>query len=67
MIQSQHSLKIESQEKSQSQVTDSTVEIDHLTDWVDEKEKQKDTLKNGLLSFLKYVEKVEDEQLPRQK
>ena len=59
--------KIESQEKSQSQVTDSTVEIDHLTDWVDEKEKQKDTLKNGLLSFLKYVEKVEDEQLPRQK
>jgi seryl-tRNA synthetase len=64
MIQSQHSLKIESQEKSQSQVTDST---NHLTDWVDEKEKQKDTLKNGLLSFLKYVEKVEDEQLPRQK
>jgi hypothetical protein len=67
MIQSQPSLRIESQEKSQSQITDSKVEIDHLTDWVDEKEKQKDTLKNGLLSFLKYVEKVEDEQLPRQK
>ena len=64
MIQSQPSLRIETQEKSQSQITDSK---DHLSDWVDEKEKQKDTLKNGLLSFLKYVEKVEDEQLPRQK
>ena len=39
----------------------------HLTDYVDEKEKTKETLKNGLLSFLKYVEKVEDEKLPRKK
>jgi len=41
--------------------------FDHLTDHVDEKEKTKETLKNGLLSFLKYVEKVEDEKLPNGK
>ena len=35
--------------------------FDHLTDWVDEKEKTKETLKNGYLSFLKYVEEIEDE------
>ena len=35
--------------------------FNHLTDWVDEKEKTKETLKNGLLNFLKYVEEVEDE------
>ena len=36
-------------------------EFDHLTDWVDEQEKTKETLKNGLLSFLNYVKEVEDE------
>jgi hypothetical protein len=41
--------------------------FDHLTDNIDEKEKTKETLKNGLLSFLKYVEKVEDEKLPNRK
>jgi hypothetical protein len=60
-------LKTESQEEQQVTQSDSSQSIDHLSDWVEEKEKQKETLKNGLLSFLKYVEKVEDEQLPRQK
>ncbi len=38
-----------------------TTEFDHLTDWVDEKEKTKETLKSGYLSFMKYVEEIEDE------
>ncbi len=54
----------QSQRKSARRSSDS---FDHLTDWVDEKENTNQTLKNGLLSFLKYVEKVEDEKLPRQK
>jgi hypothetical protein len=40
-------------------------EFDHLTDWVDEQEKTKQALKSGLLSFLDYVEKVENEKLHR--
>ena len=40
--------------------------LDTLTDWVDEQEVTKETLKNGLLSFLKYVEKVENEKLHRE-
>lgn len=39
--------------------------LDCLSDYVDEQEKTKETLKSGLLSFLKYVEKVEDEKLHR--
>ena len=39
--------------------------FDTLTDWVDEQEVTKETLKNGLLSFLDYVEKVENEKLHR--
>ena len=39
--------------------------FDTLTDWVDEQEVTKESLKNGLLNFLKYVEKVEDEKLHR--
>jgi hypothetical protein len=31
--------------------------FDHLTDAIEEQEKTKETLKNGLLSFLNYVEK----------
>jgi hypothetical protein len=40
-------------------------EFNTLTDWVDEQEVTKETLKKGLLSFLKHVEKVEDEKLHR--
>jgi hypothetical protein len=39
--------------------------LDTLTDWVEEQEVTKETLKNGLLSFLNYVEKVENEKLHR--
>jgi hypothetical protein len=39
--------------------------LDTLTDWVDEQEVTKETLKKGLLSFLDYVEKVENEKLHR--
>ena len=46
-------------------VKSSLGEFDHLTDRVDEQEKTKETLQNGLLSFLKYVEKVEDEKIYR--
>jgi hypothetical protein len=41
--------------------------FDVLTDWVDEQEKTKETLKSGLLRFLDYVEKVEDEKLHRKR
>jgi len=54
-------------QKRKSQERRSSDSFNHLTDWVDEKEKTNETLKNGLLSFLKYVEKVEDAKLPRQK
>ena len=40
-------------------------QFDHLTDYIDEQEKTKETLKNGLLSFLNYVKEVEDERLHR--
>ena len=40
-------------------------DVDHLTDYVDEQEKTKETLKNGLLSFLNYVKEVENERLHR--
>jgi hypothetical protein len=40
-------------------------QFDHLTDYIDEQEKTKETLKNGLLRFLKYVKEVEDERLHR--
>jgi len=40
-------------------------QFDHLTDYIDEQEKTKQTLKNGLLSFLNYVKEVEDERLHR--
>jgi len=39
--------------------------LDTLTDWVEEQEVTKKTLKKGLLSFLNYVEKVENEKLHR--
>jgi len=39
--------------------------LDTLTDWVEEQEVTKETLKNGLLSFLNYVEKVENEKFHR--
>jgi hypothetical protein len=39
--------------------------LDTLTDWTDEQEVTKETLKKGLLSFLDYVEKVENEKLHR--
>lgn len=54
-------------QRRRSQERRSSDSFDHLTDWVDEKENTNQTLKNGLLSFLKYVEKVEDEKLPGQK
>ena len=38
---------------------------EHLSDRIEEQEKTKETLKNGLLSFLKHVEKVENEKLHR--
>jgi hypothetical protein len=40
-------------------------EFYHLTDYIDEKEKTKQTLKRGLLAFLNYVEKIEDEKLSK--
>ena len=40
-------------------------DVDHLADYVDQKEKTKETLKNGLLSFLNYVKEVENERLHR--
>lgn len=40
-------------------------EFDHLADYVDEKENTKETLKNGLLSFLDYVKEVENEKSSR--
>jgi hypothetical protein len=40
-------------------------QFDHLTDYIDEQEKTKQTLKNGLLSFLNYVKEVENERLHR--
>ena len=36
-------------------------ELDHLSDWVEEQEKTKETLKSGLLSFLKYIENKDEE------
>ena len=39
--------------------------LDTLTDWVEEQEVTKKTLKSGLLTFLNYVEKVENEKLHR--
>ena len=39
--------------------------FDFLNDHIDEQENTKETLKNGLLSFLDYVEKVENEKLHR--
>ena len=41
--------------------------FNHLTDWIDEKEKTKKILNNGLLSFLKCVEEVEDEKTSKKK
>ena len=38
-------------------------EFYHLTDHIDENEKTKQTLKRGLLAFLNYVKKIEDEKL----
>ena len=40
-------------------------EFDHLSDYVDSQESTKETLKSGLLSFLKHVEQVENEKLHR--
>ena len=54
--------KIQSEENAQKRTDHG---FDTLTDWVDEQEVTKETLKNGLLSFLDYVEKVEDEKLHR--
>jgi hypothetical protein len=39
--------------------------LDTLTDWVEEQEVTRKTLKSGLLTFLNYVEKVENEKLHR--
>jgi len=54
---------------NQQQEVDDQKNIDHgfdnLTDWVDQQEITKETLKSGLLSFLDYVEKVENEKLHR--
>ena len=38
---------------------------EHLNDRIEEQEKTKETLKTGLISFLKHVEKVENEKLHR--
>jgi hypothetical protein len=54
---------------NQQQEVDDQKNIDHgfdnLNDWVDQQEITKETLKSGLLSFLDYVEKVENEKLHR--
>ena len=31
--------------------------FDHLDDWIQAQEKTKETLKNGLINFLRYIEK----------
>lgn len=57
------SLNNQKQDAKNQKSTD--YEFDTLTDWVDEQENTKQTLKCGLLSFLDYVEKVENEKLHR--
>lgn len=45
--------------------TESKETFDFLNDRIEEQEKTKETLRTGLLSFLDYVEKVENEKLHR--
>jgi len=40
-------------------------DVNHLADGIETEEKRKETLKNGLLKFLSYVEKIENEKLRR--
>jgi hypothetical protein len=40
-------------------------DVNHLADHIETEEKRKETLKNGLLKFLSYVEKIENEKLRR--
>ena len=42
-------------------------DVNHLADSIETEEIRKETLKNGLLSFLSYVEKIENEKLRRSK
>lgn len=42
-------------------------DVNHLADSTEMEEKRRETLKNGLLSFLRYVEKIENEKLRRSK
>lgn len=51
--------------KNQSEERSFWESSEHLNDRIEEQEKTKETLKNGLLSFLKHVEKVENEKLHR--
>ena len=40
-------------------------DVNHLADSIETEEIRRETLKNGLLSFLSYVEKIENEKLRR--
>ena len=42
-------------------------DVNHLADYTETEEIRNETLKNGLLSFLSYVEKIENEKLRRSK
>lgn len=65
-LMNQHTRKF-SLKKNQKEEAEEKVKVDHLADWTQAQEETKETLKNGLLSFLKYVEKVEDEKLHRKR
>lgn len=47
---------MKSQKRPEGNARASETEFNHLSDYVDEKRIQKESLKNGLLSFLKYSE-----------
>lgn len=52
---------MKSQKSPKGNARASETEFNHLSDYVDTKRIQKESLKNGLLSFLKYVEKKESD------
>lgn len=50
---------MKSQKRHEGNERASETQFDHLSDYVDQKRIQKESLKSGLLSFLKYVEQKE--------
>ena len=56
-----------SYKKSEPKMSKLPDDVNHLADSIETEEIRKETLKNGLLSFLSYVEKIENEKLRRSK